>query len=223
VAPLTTTVLTSVSSADAGVASGVNNTAARVGGLLAIAIIGVLAFALYRGALERRLAAAGVPVEATHAIVAERRGFADVTIPASVAGAERTVVASAVNAAFLDGFRVSVLLCAVICLAGAAIAVVMLDATASEAHEDATAPPACIHVGVITASEPRTQGCEECLRIGSTWVHLRQCLSCGHVGCCDGSKNRHAARHFWSSQHPIVRSAEPEEDWRWCYVDETTV
>jgi hypothetical protein len=67
------------------------------------------------------------------------------------------------------------------------------------------------------------EGCEECLRTGSQWVHLRLCLTCGHVGCCDSSPNRHARRHAHTAGHPIVRSYEPGEDWRWCYVDETFV
>jgi len=68
---------------------------------------------------------------------------------------------------------------------------------------------------------PRTpQGCEECLLRGSTWVHLRLCLTCGHVGCCDSSPNRDARRHAGLVGHPVVRSLEPGEDWRWCYVDE---
>src|SRR4051794_6069903 len=78
----------------------------------------------------------------------------------------------------------------------------------------------CNHVSEIRPVEPRSDGCEECLAIGDDWVHLRLCLSCGHVGCCDQSKNRHASRHFRSSAHPIVRSFEPGEDWMWCYVDE---
>ena len=68
---------------------------------------------------------------------------------------------------------------------------------------------------------PRTpQGCEECLQRGSAWVHLRLCLTCGHVGCCDSSPNRDARRHAGLVGHPVVRSLEPGEDWRWCYVDE---
>ena len=71
---------------------------------------------------------------------------------------------------------------------------------------------------------PRTpHGCEDCLRIGSTWVHLRVCLTCGHVGCCDSSPNRHARGHADAIGHPIVQSFEPGEDWRWCYVEEAFV
>jgi uncharacterized UBP type Zn finger protein len=66
-------------------------------------------------------------------------------------------------------------------------------------------------------------GCEECVRLGDTWVHLRQCLVCGHVGCCDSSKNKHATRHFHTTTHPVMRSVEPGETWGWCYVDERMV
>jgi uncharacterized UBP type Zn finger protein len=83
---------------------------------------------------------------------------------------------------------------------------------------------ACTHVDQIQAVEPGTpDGCEECLRDGTRWVHLRLCLSCGHVGCCDSSPMRHASAHAEDSDHPIVQSFQPGEDWRWCYVDETYV
>jgi CPA1 family monovalent cation:H+ antiporter len=71
---------------------------------------------------------------------------------------------------------------------------------------------------VLTPSTP--EGCEECLATGSTWVHLRLCLQCGHVGCCDSSPERHATKHFESEGHPVMRSFEPGEEWRWCFVDE---
>jgi CPA1 family monovalent cation:H+ antiporter len=64
------------------------------------------------------------------------------------------------------------------------------------------------------------EGCEECLAVGGTWVHLRLCLQCGHVGCCDSSPERHASKHFESTRHPVMRSFEPGEDWRWCFIDE---
>ena len=84
--------------------------------------------------------------------------------------------------------------------------------------------PACPHVTAIRPVVPRTpEGCEECLKIGSHWVHLRLCLTCGHVGCCDGSPNRHARRHAYAAAHPIVQSFEPGEDRRWCFFDETFV
>lgn len=76
------------------------------------------------------------------------------------------------------------------------------------------------HLDRITDVTPNTAGCEECLRLGDRWVPLRLCLSCGHVGCCDSSKNKHATKHYHATQHPPMRSNEPGEDWRWCYVDE---
>ena len=79
---------------------------------------------------------------------------------------------------------------------------------------------ACSHVKEIKKVSPKTQGCEECLKMGDTWVHLRLCLSCGHVGCCDSSKNRHASKHAAAVSHPIVQSYEPGEEWCWCFVDE---
>jgi uncharacterized UBP type Zn finger protein len=79
----------------------------------------------------------------------------------------------------------------------------------------------CTHLGLISNVAPRTpQGCEECLAAGKTWVHLRLCLTCGHVGCCDNSQGKHATKHYHRSEHPIIRSFEPGEDWAWCYVDE---
>ncbi len=78
----------------------------------------------------------------------------------------------------------------------------------------------CAHVSTIRPVLPSAPGCEECLKMGDTWVHLRICMTCGHVGCCDTSKNKHATKHFHSTTHPIVRSMEPGEDWGWCYEDE---
>jgi uncharacterized UBP type Zn finger protein len=78
----------------------------------------------------------------------------------------------------------------------------------------------CAHIDTVRNVAPGTpQGCEECLAMGSTWVHLRLCLSCGHVGCCDNSVNRHATKHFHQTTHPIISSFEPGEDWGRCYVD----
>jgi uncharacterized UBP type Zn finger protein len=78
----------------------------------------------------------------------------------------------------------------------------------------------CSHIKEIREVQPSANGCEDCLKTGDSWVHLRMCLICGHVGCCDSSKNKHATKHFHRSKHPIVQSMEPGEDWRWCYVDE---
>jgi uncharacterized UBP type Zn finger protein len=79
----------------------------------------------------------------------------------------------------------------------------------------------CTHLNAVRDVVPATpDGCEECLEQGSEWVHLRLCLSCGHVGCCDNSINRHATKHHHATGHPIIRSFEPGEDWGWCYVDD---
>ena len=79
------------------------------------------------------------------------------------------------------------------------------------------------HVAAIRRVVPRTNGCEECLRLGTPWVHLRLCLTCGHVGCCDSSPMRHARAHAHAIGHPVVQSMERGENWRWCYVHENHV
>jgi uncharacterized UBP type Zn finger protein len=78
----------------------------------------------------------------------------------------------------------------------------------------------CTHLDQIREVTPSANGCEDCLKTGDTWVHLRLCLSCGHVGCCDSSKNRHATAHFRSTGDPLVQSFERGEDWGFCYVDD---
>jgi hypothetical protein len=82
--------------------------------------------------------------------------------------------------------------------------------------------PTCTHLDQITVLDVPADiaGCADCLAIGGSWVHLRMCQSCGHIGCCDSSPNRHATKHAGATGHPIVRSAEPGEDWSWCYEDE---
>ena len=81
----------------------------------------------------------------------------------------------------------------------------------------------CAHTEMIRDVEPSGDSCEACLQLGDRWVHLRACVTCGLVGCCNSSKNKHAGRHSSSAGHPIARSIEPGEDWLWCFVDATTV
>ena len=81
----------------------------------------------------------------------------------------------------------------------------------------------CSHLEGIEVSTTDQTGCEECLKMGDSWVHLRLCMACGHVGCCDSSKNKHATKHFHRTRHPLVRSIEPGENWIWCYVDQEIV
>lgn len=81
--------------------------------------------------------------------------------------------------------------------------------------------PSCLHLDHIRAVTPSSAGCEDCLAAGRRdWVHLRVCQECGHVGCCDSSPGRHATAHARQTDHPVVRSYEPGEDWFWCYPDE---
>jgi CPA2 family monovalent cation:H+ antiporter-2 len=81
----------------------------------------------------------------------------------------------------------------------------------------------CPHTEVIRPVQPSAYGCEDCLRIGSTWVHLRICLSCGYAGCCDSSPHRHARAHAAEDAHPIMASLEPGDDWAYCFLDDTTI
>jgi uncharacterized UBP type Zn finger protein len=83
--------------------------------------------------------------------------------------------------------------------------------------------PVCAHLDQVKVAPPppgSAEGCEDCLREGTQWVHLRACLTCGHIGCCDNSPRRHATAHFHATTHPLIASVEPGEDWSWCYVDE---
>jgi uncharacterized UBP type Zn finger protein len=78
----------------------------------------------------------------------------------------------------------------------------------------------CTHTDQIQDVQAKTHACEECLKRGDQWVHLRLCMTCGNVGCCDSSKNKHATKHFHRSKHPIMKSIEPGENGGWCYIDE---
>jgi hypothetical protein len=78
----------------------------------------------------------------------------------------------------------------------------------------------CSHKDQILDVTPSALGCEECLKTGSSWVHLRLCRICGHVGCCDSSPHKHATKHFHRTKHPIIEGYDPPEGWGWCYIDE---
>lgn len=78
----------------------------------------------------------------------------------------------------------------------------------------------CEHISTMVRVKPSADGCEDCLKIGGRWLHLRLCENCGHVGCCDQSPNRHATKHFHASGHPIIKSFQPGEDWGYCYIDD---
>ena len=81
----------------------------------------------------------------------------------------------------------------------------------------------CTHLEQIKEVAPSADGCEDCLKSGGRWLHLRLCMECGHVGCCDNSPGRHATKHFHRTSHPVIKSFEPGEEWGWCYVDELFV
>ena len=81
----------------------------------------------------------------------------------------------------------------------------------------------CSHLNQIKSPSPKSDGCDECLQMGDSWVHLRLCEICGHVGCCDSSNNKHATKHFRKTKHSIMRSLEPGEDWGWCFIDEVMI
>jgi hypothetical protein len=82
---------------------------------------------------------------------------------------------------------------------------------------------ACTHLDQIRDVKRSSKGCAQCIALGDTWVHLRMCMSCGQVGCCDSSKNKHAHRHATKVGHQIARSLEPGEDWMWCFADKILV
>jgi uncharacterized UBP type Zn finger protein len=127
-----------------------------------------------------------------------------------------------VHAAFVDSFRVIALTTACFAVAAALCAALLLDGRSPTLAEVAEAP-LCDHLAQIAVVGSPADGCAACQRIGAKWIHLRQCLSCGYVGCCDASRHQHATAHFRASGHPIVRSLAPGEDWRWCYLDERAV
>ena len=88
-------------------------------------------------------------------------------------------------------------------------------------NDDQAGSPACRHTAMARVQRYDKRVCPECVAMGDSWVHLRICMVCGHVGCCDNSKNKHATAHFKGTQHPIIKSIEPGEDWAWCYPDES--
>jgi uncharacterized UBP type Zn finger protein len=87
-------------------------------------------------------------------------------------------------------------------------------------NPDQAATASCTHVDQAKVQSYAKRECPECVAKGDSWVHLRICMICGHVGCCDSSKNKHARVHFDSTRHPIIKSIEPGEDWAWCYLDD---
>jgi uncharacterized UBP type Zn finger protein len=99
-------------------------------------------------------------------------------------------------------------------------AALVLDAIRRVRAGELKRPTNCVHVDMIQEVEPNAMVCEDCVKTGSTWIHLRVCLTCGYVGCCNSSPNKHASRHSKEVGHPVVMSMEGGEEWMWCYEDE---
>ena len=220
--PIRAVVLGAVDPAQAAIASAVNNIVARLAALLGVAVIGGLMLVLFTRAIDGRPELAALSPSLRHALTAERRSFADTSLPASVPESDRPTVGHLIAESFVSGFRSAALLSTALALGAGLTAAAAVRAGEGSQSREATVA-VCGHLDRVIDVAPTSTGCEECLRVGDRWRHLRLCLSCGHVGCCDSSKNRHATKHFWSSQHPIVSSLEPGENWRWCYVDEIVV
>lgn len=224
VAPLTSTVMAAVDDADVGVASGVNNTVARVAALLAVAIVGLFALRVFGHALGERLASVELSPAVRAAIAGEQRDLGAAELPAVASDTERAAVTAAAAGALVTSLRWVAVIGAALAAFAALAAGLLVDAAPVSAPGTGTATVVpCGHLELVLDVPPRTQGCEACLRLGERWVHLRMCLTCGHVGCCDSSRRRHATAHFFTSGHPVVRSLEPGESWRWCYVDDVAV
>lgn len=99
----------------------------------------------------------------------------------------------------------------------------LLDRIRSVRGNNTLPDQGCQHKDQIREVTPSAEGCEDCLKTGDPWVHLRMCLTCGYVGCCDNSPNRHATKHYRATEHPLITSFEPGEDWIWCYEDKALI
>ncbi len=223
VAPLTAVVMGAVDNDRAGVASGINNTVARLAGLLAVAVAGLVALSVFGMALRQGIAAVDAPPAIKQELLEHQHDLGGARIPAD-ADATAPALAAALRAALVDAFRAVALFSALLAFAGGVVAAVAIDARAVVGDRNApVAPFACEHLAQLVPVAPLSAGCEACLREGRRWIHLRLCLACGHVGCCDASGQQHATRHFRTTGHPIVQSLTPGEAWRWCYLDEHVV
>jgi len=224
VAPLTSAVMSSVDESESGVASGVNNTVARTAALLAVAIVGLIALEVFGSRFSQHLDAIALSPAVRAALAAETHDLGVATLPIGVSDVERLAVVDAAAKAMVSSLRWVSGLAAVLAGLAALAAMALVESAPSRVLAAGTvAAVSCAHLELVLDVAPRSPGCEECLVLGAQWVHLRMCLTCGHVGCCDSSRYRHATAHFWASSHPIVRSLQPGESWRWCYVDDAAV
>jgi EmrB/QacA subfamily drug resistance transporter len=217
---MTVAALGTVDAGHSGMASGVNNTARQIGIAAGIAGFGAVLQAGISGGVSAGMAARGVPAAA--ATEAGRLAAAgDLPGAGRALGAAGPALPGVYDAAFTSALH-TVFIAAIAIVALGVLLTVALVRPARAAGTTSPEPAPCTHLNdIVEGIEPSTpEGCAECLREGRTWVNLRMCLRCGHVGCCDDSPGRHAGAHWHTTRHPLVRSLEPGEEWLWCYADE---
>jgi EmrB/QacA subfamily drug resistance transporter len=228
---MTVAALSTVDAAHSGMASGINNTARQLGIAAGIAGLGAVFESRLADGTGARLAAGGVPPpQATAA--GELAAAGDLAAAGRSLGPAEIALIPAYTTSFTHALTIVFVVGIGVIALGALVAVVLIRPAAAPARTgtftvvgDAEGRPTeatCTHLDQVRADVPPStdKGCEDCLRDGGTWVHLRKCLRCGHVGCCDSSPGRHASRHWHASSHPLVQSHEPGEDWGWCYPDQ---
>jgi EmrB/QacA subfamily drug resistance transporter len=227
---MTVAALSTVDAAHSGMASGINNTARQLGIAAGIAGLGAVFESRLADGTGTLLTAGGVPApQATTA--AELAASGDLAAAGRTLGQAATALVPAYTTSFTHALTIVFVVGIGVIALGALVAVVLIRPVAAPRRTgaftvvgDADGRPTeatCTHLDDVHADVPPStdQGCEDCLRDGGTWVHLRKCLRCGHVGCCDNSPGRHASQHWHTSSHPLVQSFEPGEDWGWCYPD----
>jgi predicted MFS family arabinose efflux permease len=232
---MTVAALSTVDAAHSGMASGINNTARQLGIAAGIAALGAVLEARLAGGTGDQLIAGGVPApQATAA--AQLAASGDLTGAAGALGRAAGALAPAYTTSFSQALTIVFLVGIGVIALGLLVAVTLIRPATAPATApartgafavagDADGCPTdatCTHLDQVSADVPPStdQGCEDCMREGSTWVHLRKCLQCGHIACCDSSPQRHAAQHWHTSSHPLVQSFQPGEAWAWCYPDE---
>ncbi len=228
---MTVAALGAVDAAHSGMASGINNPARQLGIAAGIAGLGAVFESRLAAGTGERLAAGGVPSPQAGA-AAELAASGDVAGAARSLGGASAALVPAYTTSFTQALTIVFLVGIGVIALGALVTIVLVRPAPARAAAraytvvgDADGRPtdaACTHLDGASADVPpgTDEGCEDCLREGGTWVHLRTCLRCGHVGCCDNSPGRHATGHWHRSSHPLVRSQEPGEDWAWCYPDQ---
>jgi hypothetical protein len=236
---MTVAALSTVSTAHAGMASGVNNTARQVGIATGIAGLGALLAARLATEMQAGLIGNGVP-PAVAARAGELAADGDPGAATTIAGTGEAA-RTAYEAAFVAALHTTFLVAIGIIAFGLVVALALIRnipaSAAADAQptpddmpqprplhfdvaDDSPQAPTCNHLDrLIDVPSGADAGCVECLRTGRSWLHLRKCLNCGHIGCCDESPGQHAFAHWLQTQHPVVRSEDPGEDWAWCYPD----